>query len=161
MKERAVKDIPKARGDDKQTSHADKEEVGYKKPPKKHQFKKGKSGNPKGRPNKPKCLDRAVFEALHKPKTVIVGGKPTKMPGVDVLAAKLVTGALELQKPALSEVLSIVGKVEAEEAQMEAAAAVAAKKAIENPPFSWTEERQKLLDELNAATLEMEHGHEQ
>ena len=31
---------------------SDDYEVGYKKPPKKHQFRKGKSGNPNGRPKK-------------------------------------------------------------------------------------------------------------
>lgn len=158
-----MKDISKASGDEKQASHGDKEQVGYKKPPKKHQFKKGKSGNPTGRPKKPKSLDRAVFDAMHKPKTVIIEGKPTKMPGVEVLAAKLVKGALELQKPALSEVLSIVGKVEAEDAQIEAAAAAAAKEAIENPPFSWGREQEELYAQLKEMLAEntREEGHDQ
>lgn len=39
-----------------------KEEVGYKKPPKSGQFKKGCSGNPKGR--KPKTQPKSILEAL-------------------------------------------------------------------------------------------------
>jgi hypothetical protein len=35
---------------------SDEEEVGYGKPPKKHQFKPGTSGNRKGRPRKPRRL---------------------------------------------------------------------------------------------------------
>ena len=42
---------------DKSENNKNKDEkVGYKKPPKKNQFKKGKSGNPKGRPKKSEYL---------------------------------------------------------------------------------------------------------
>jgi hypothetical protein len=35
----------------------DDDEVGFGKPPKKHQWKPGQSGNPKGRPRKPISTD--------------------------------------------------------------------------------------------------------
>jgi hypothetical protein len=126
----------------------DGEEIGYKKPPQKHQFKKGKSGNPKGRPKKTKNLGQAIFEAFHKPKTVMIGGRSTKMAGVDVLAAKLVKDALELKKPALNKVISFVEKVETEHALAEAAAAAAEKQAIKNPTFSWDKEEEELYAQL-------------
>lgn len=142
---------------------AESDAVGYKKPPKKSQFKKGKSGNPKGRPKRPKTLEQAVFEAIHKPKTVIANGKPTKMAGIDVLASKLTAGAIELKKSAVTEVLAIVKKVETEQAAAEAAAAAAAKEAIENPPFSWEREQEELYAQLKEMLAEntREEGHDQ
>ena len=41
-------------------------EVGYRKPPQKNRFKKGKSGNPKGRPKKKKSLGLTILEELNR-----------------------------------------------------------------------------------------------
>lgn len=59
----------------KDRSDKDDEGVGYGKPPKKHRFKKGKSGNPKGRPKGAKGLKTDLKEVLAAPVTVSIGGK--------------------------------------------------------------------------------------
>ena len=50
-------------------------EVGYKQPPKKHQFRKGVSGNPRGRPKGTKNLRTDFAEELATLITVNVQGK--------------------------------------------------------------------------------------
>lgn len=52
--------------------------VGYGKPPKKHRFKKGKSGNPKGRPKGAKGLKSDLKEELASKITVKIAGKEHK-----------------------------------------------------------------------------------
>jgi hypothetical protein len=44
----------------------DEEEVGYRKPPKKHRFKKGISGNPSGRRQGAKNFDTILAEILRR-----------------------------------------------------------------------------------------------
>lgn len=59
----------------------DVEDVGYKKPPKHSQFKKGQSGNPSGKPKKhkkAKSLDQQFMDFMNSPMTVWIDGKKTK-----------------------------------------------------------------------------------
>lgn len=68
-------------------------DVGYGKPPKKSQFKKGSSGNPKGRPKGAKNRTSRALEMYHKQMTVMQNGKPTKLSMIDVVHAKLLASA--------------------------------------------------------------------
>ncbi|MFN4140442.1 DUF5681 domain-containing protein [Aestuariivirga sp.] len=128
--------------------YGESDNVGYKKPPKKYQFQKGKSGNPKGRPRRLKTLKQALLEEVHKQIKVVANGKPTTVAGLHLLAKQMVKAAIELKKPALPHLLKLLQEAEAERADMDAAAAAAEKQALENPTFSWTEEQEELYREL-------------
>jgi hypothetical protein len=78
-----------------ETPPADKDEVGYCKPPKHSQFQKGKSGNPKGRPKGSKDAASIMNELFLKPLTIIHNGKPTKIPTIAVVLVRLLTLAIK------------------------------------------------------------------
>lgn len=75
-------------------------EVGYGKPPKKHQWKQGQSGNPsgkKGRTNKAayvKPFSDYIVDELLKPINVKIGGKSQTIPTVQALAKRLLHDVL-------------------------------------------------------------------
>lgn len=58
---------------------SDDYEVGYKKPPKTSQFKKGQSGNPKGRPKGVQNLSTDLQEELEKKIQITEDGKTFKV----------------------------------------------------------------------------------
>ncbi len=76
-------------------------EVGYRNPPKRTQFKPGRSGNPKGRPKRPTGLEDQVERELARKITVREGGKSQKLSKLEVVAKQLVKKAMEGDVPTL------------------------------------------------------------
>jgi len=70
-------------------------EVGYRKPPKQHRFRKGTSGNPRGAPAKRRRTPIDVAGVLNEPITVKNGGVRRKMAPFEVGVRRLVEGGLK------------------------------------------------------------------
>jgi N-acetylglucosamine kinase-like BadF-type ATPase len=65
-------------------------EVGYKKPPLASRFKKGTSGNPKGRPKRPFDLKRSFVTELKSLVTIVEeGGKTKRISKIEALQKSL------------------------------------------------------------------------
>jgi hypothetical protein len=73
-------------------------DVGYRKPPKQHQFKKGQSGNPGGRPRKNGHKKIEITSMLEQPVRVRVGQKTKKMQVFEASVCSLVTQAIKEKK---------------------------------------------------------------
>lgn len=69
-------------------SDDDEDKVGYKRPPKKHQFEKGQSGNRKGRPRKPlpTFADNSIAAILERAgnETILVNGSEMSLLEVEI-----------------------------------------------------------------------------
>jgi len=84
--------------------------VGYGKPPKGSQFKKGASGNPKGRPKGSKNFGILVENQFLKPVTVTANGRKTKMTMIEVIIARLLKKAAEGDLVAMKAALDYFAK---------------------------------------------------
>jgi hypothetical protein len=70
--------------------------VGYRKPPKEHQFKKGVCANPKGRGKRPSAAYECVIEdVMSAPVTFQEGGRVKRATRAEVLVRKHVSDALK------------------------------------------------------------------
>ncbi len=82
--------------------------VGYKKPPKKNQFKKGVSGNPKGRPKGSKNIFTIIEQAFDEKVTVNLDGeKPVKIDKRTLSMKQFANKAAKGDMRAIEKVLSI------------------------------------------------------
>jgi Family of unknown function (DUF5681) len=70
-------------------------EVGYGKPPKKHRFKRGQSGNRKGRPKGAKNTGTLLRELLDRKIEVRSGGAPRKISVREAILTRFAEAALK------------------------------------------------------------------
>jgi hypothetical protein len=87
-------------------------EIGFGKPPKNSQFKKGQSGNPKGRPKGTKNLATDLEEEMYETIEVIEGGRPIKVTKQRAMAKRLMEKALKGDLKAISTLLQLNADLE-------------------------------------------------
>ena len=74
---------------------AGKYDVGYGKPPKATQFRKGQSGNPQGRPQGAKNFTSLLQEELQAPISITEGGQTKIIPKQQVIVKRTVDQAMK------------------------------------------------------------------
>lgn len=81
--------------------------VGFRKPPTKHRFKKGVSGNPKGRPKTLPNIAALLEKDLKRIVNVVENGKPKKITKLEIMIRRLVQQAIEGNPKAMQLVLEL------------------------------------------------------
>ena len=87
-------------------------EVGYGKPPRSTRFKKGQSGNPRGRPSGSKNLATLLSEALNEPVIVTENGRRRKISKREAIIKQLVNQSANGDWRAAKFLLDIVQDIE-------------------------------------------------
>lgn len=92
------------------------EEVGYKNPPKEHQFQPGISGNPSGRPKKQKLdLREHIINLAHEEITYFENGNKKAIPIKTALLKKTAELALKGDKSSIKYLLNILMALDEQE----------------------------------------------
>lgn len=97
------------------------EVVGYGKPPRKHQFQPGQSGNPRGRPRGAKGLKAELREELNEWVTITADGKPRRIRKRRLVLKALAAQAAKGNVAAADKLLSLVIQAEGFEDERTAA----------------------------------------
>ena len=88
-------------------------EVGYGKPPRHTRFKKGQSGNPRGRPRGAKNLTTLLSEALNEPVIVTENGGRRKITKREAIITQLVNRSATADLRAIKILLDMLRDIEA------------------------------------------------
>ena len=84
------------------------ERVGYGRPPRQHQFKPGRSGNPRGRPKGAKGLKSELLGVINEQVTITVGGKLKRVRTLTLVLKALAAQAAKGKVAAADKLLSLV-----------------------------------------------------
>jgi hypothetical protein len=88
------------------------QKVGRGNPPKHTQFKKGRSGNKKGRPKDSKNLSTLLTEAAQDRVTATVGGKTRTISKIQATVMQLATKAASGDQAAINKFLNLIDDIE-------------------------------------------------
>lgn len=86
--------------------------VGYGKPPARHRFKPGQSGNPKGRPKHLPELADLTAKELRRRGLVTIDGKQVSITMLELFVKKLVGLAAKGNPKSLGFLIEMIGKIE-------------------------------------------------
>jgi hypothetical protein len=92
------------------TEECDADSVGSKKPPKRHQFQPGQSGNPTGRPKGTRNLKSDLREELAEIITIREGGRDISMSKQRALIKRLVNSAIDGDARAINTLMSFCAR---------------------------------------------------
>ncbi|MBV9859631.1 MAG: hypothetical protein JO038_05960 [Alphaproteobacteria bacterium] len=88
-------------------------EIGYGKPPRHTRFKKGVSGNPRGRRKGEKNLRVILNRALTEPLRVAENGRRRTASKLEVILTRLINAAVQADLPAIKVLLGLLDSLEA------------------------------------------------
>ena len=129
------------------------ETIGYKRPPSRSRFAKGKSGNPKGRPKGARSA-ATLASVVNQTVSVTVEGVTQKMPLTDALAMSLAQRALAGNTAAAREFMKIADKVAEQQKLEEANQPIGEFRLVAFVTEDWLEPLRRLgiFEELNGDT---------
>jgi hypothetical protein len=96
---------------------SDDYEVGYGRPPRRTQFRKGRSGNPSGRPRGTKNLRTIVKRELNSPIQIREDGKPRTIRRNEAIVKGMVADALQGKDRPRERLLDYAERIEQAEEQ--------------------------------------------
>ena len=118
--------------------------VGYRKPPRHTRFKRGQSGNPKGRPPGRKDLQTVLSEALQEPVTVVLDdGRRKKITKLEAAITQLANRAASGDLKATQQLLTLHREIEGRSAP------------DTNDPAKITEADQQIIERIQALLVSM------
>jgi len=123
--------------------------VGNRRPPLHTRFRKGVSGNPRGRPKRQPSFHERLLAELRREVEAMRNGKKIRKSHLDLFVSHVVKNGITTGPQAARLLHALICQAEAAEAEA-LAEAEARKKQLEiaDPPFSWGEEQEKLYREL-------------
>lgn len=83
-------------------------EIGYRKPPKQSQWRKGQSGNSKGRPSKARTMQTIVSREANRAISIKENGRSSTMPAREVVVRNIVNNALKGDASAQKQMLILM-----------------------------------------------------
>lgn len=89
--------------------------VGYRKPPKATQFKKGRSGNSNGRPKRKPTLELMVEKLLAQPISILIDGKQQRVRRDEALLMSALTRAIKGDSRLIKFMTDIIARRPADE----------------------------------------------